>query len=206
MKNFTNYPDSHLDQEVSKQKMWTLIFTELLLFGALFVVYSLYRLKNPVAFDMAGNELYTAIGAINTIILLGVSMCVAMAVTALQKNQKGLAVFLLEVTITLAVIFLFNKYFEWGVKFDSGIWPGSSYLAKNLSSGEASFYSLFFVSTGLHALNILIGLYFLVGLLGKIQKTPADQLQPALLENMGLFWHLITIIWVIMFPLFYLIH
>lgn len=206
MKNFTNYPDSHLDLEVSKQKMWTLIFAELLVFGALFVVYSLYRLKNPIAFDMAGKELYTAIGTINTIILLGVSMSVAMAGLALQKKQKGMAVFLLEVSVTLAVIFLFNKYFEWGMKFDNGIWPGSSYLAKNLSNGEASFYNLFFVTTGLHALNILVGLYFLVGLLSKIQKTPVENLQPVLLENMGLFWHLITIIWVIIFPLFYLIH
>jgi len=125
MENATQHSDPHYDQEASKLGMWLFIFTELLLFGGLFLVYTIYRFLNPEAFRLAGEELNLTIGAINTVILLVSSMTIAMSTSALQKKNKGLTVFLLEVTIILALIFLINKYFEWGVKFEHGIWPGS---------------------------------------------------------------------------------
>lgn len=206
MENVTHHPDPHYDQEASKLGMWLFIFTELLLFGGLFIVYSIYRFLNPQAFHMAGLELNDTIGAINTIVLLVSSMTIAMSTSALQKRNKGLTVFLLEVTIMLAIIFLINKYFEWGVKFDHGIWPGSAHLVNDMSNGEVLFFGLYFVMTGLHALHIIVGLVLIVITLNRVQKGTVHADRPSLLENAGLYWHLVDLIWIFLFPLFYLIH
>lgn len=206
MQNVTQHEDPHYDQEASKLGMWLFIFTELLLFGGLFIVYSIYRFLNPVAFQLAGQELNPVIGAINTIVLLVSSMTIAMSTSALQKKNKGLTVLLLEITIILAIIFLINKYFEWGVKFDHGIWPGSQHLINDLSKGEILFFGLYFVMTGLHALHIIVGMIFIIITLNKVQKGTVQADRPSLLENAGLYWHLVDLIWIFLFPLFYLIH
>lgn len=206
MEHVTQHSDPHYDQEGSKLGMWLFIFTELLLFGGLFLVYSIYRFLNPEAFQLAGHELNLTIGAINTIILLVSSMTIAMSTSALQKKNKGLTVFLLEITIILALIFLINKYFEWGVKFDHGIWPGSPHLINDMSKGEILFFGLYFVMTGLHALHIIVGMIIIIVALKKVQKGIVHADRPSLLENAGLYWHLVDLIWIFLFPLFYLIH
>ena len=206
MEHVAQHSDPHYDQEASKMGMWLFIFTELLLFGGLFIVYAIYRFLNPEAFQMAGHELNITIGAINTIILLVSSMTIAMSTSSLQKKNKGLTVLLLEITIILAVIFLINKYFEWGVKFDHGIWPGSEHLLNDLGKGEILFFGLYFVMTGLHALHIVVGLVIIIVALNKIQKGTVNADRPSLLENAGLYWHLVDLIWIFLFPLFYLIH
>lgn len=193
------------DPESSKVGMWLFIFTELLLFGGLFIVYSIYRFKNPEAFHLAGEELNTTVGALNTVLLLISSMTIAMATSALQKRNKGLAILLLEITFMLGVIFLVNKYFEWGVKFDHGIWPGSEHLIQNLSQGEILFFGLYFVMTGLHALHIIIGLAIMGAAVSGISKGKVNPERPSLLDNAGLYWHLVDLIWIFLFPLFYLI-
>jgi len=186
--------------------MWLFIFTELLLFGGLFIVYSIYRYLNPEAFRMGGEELNPVIGAINTIVLLVSSMTIAMSTSALQKKNKGLTVLLMEITIMLAIIFLVNKYFEWGVKFSHGIWPGSEHLINDMSRGEILFFGLYFVMTGLHAIHIIVGMIIIIVALNRVQKGTVNADRPSLLENAGLYWHLVDLIWIFLFPLFYLIH
>ncbi len=197
--------DAHYDPEGSKIGMWLFIFTELLLFGGLFIVYAVYRYLNPEAFEMAAEELNVTIGAVNTIILLVSSMTIAMSTTALQKKQKGTTVVLLEITFMLALIFLINKYFEWGIKFEHGIFPGSEYMTSELSQGEILFYGLYFVMTGLHALHIVVGMVIMGVALHRIQKGTVHPERASLLENAGLYWHLVDLIWIFLFPLFYLI-
>ena len=206
MENVTQHSDPHYDQEASKLGLWLFIFTELLLFGGLFIVYSNYRFLNPEAFQMAGHELNLTIGAINTVILLVSSMTVAMSITALQLGNKKLTLILLSATILLALVFLENKYFEWGVKFDHGIWPGSQHLINDMSNGEVLFFGLYFVMTGLHALHIVVGMVLIIVALNKVQKGTVNENRPSLLENAGLYWHLVDLIWIFLFPLFYLIH
>jgi len=195
----------HYDPEASKIGMWLFIFTELLLFGGLFIIYSVYRHLNHDAFHLAAEELNTTVGAVNTIILLFSSMTIAMATAAMQKGKQGLTIILLEITFMLGILFLVNKYFEWGIKFDHGIYPGSSYLIENLSKGEILFFGLYFVMTGLHALHIIVGLTLIGITLSKIQKGKVHAQRSALLENAGLYWHLVDIIWIFLFPLYYLI-
>jgi cytochrome c oxidase subunit 3 len=197
---------SHYDAEASKLGMWLFIFTELLLFGGLFIVYSVYRLLNPAAFHLAAEELNTTIGAINTILLLISSMTIAMSTSALQLKKKGATLGLLAITVILGLVFLVNKYFEWSLKFEHGIWPGSEHLRNDFGQGEILFFGLYFVMTGLHALHIIIGLIIILFAAVRVQKGTVHENRAALLENAGLYWHLVDIIWIFLFPLFYLIH
>jgi cytochrome c oxidase subunit III len=196
----------HYDAEASKIGMWLFIFTELLLFGVLFVIYAVYRYMNHDAFHLAAEELDTFIGAVNTVILLISSMTIAMSTTSLQKGNKPLTLALAGITLILGAVFLVNKYFEWGAKFDHGIFPGSVHLTETLSQGEILFFGLYFIMTGLHALHIIIGLIFIAVVMWKVHSGKVHAERAALLENSGLYWHLVDIIWIFLFPLFYLIH
>lgn len=206
MEQISNQTDPHYDPEASKLGMWLFICTELLLFGGLFIVYSIYRYLNPEAFALAGHELNTFIGATNTIILLVSSMTIAMSTSALQLKNKKLAITLIVITLVLAFVFLVNKYFEWGLKIKHGIYPGSEHLKADFGQGEILFFGLYFVMTGLHALHIIVGMIFMGITMVKVQKGTVHADRPSLLENAGLYWHLVDLIWIFLFPLFYLIH
>jgi cytochrome c oxidase subunit III len=194
----------HRDDLASKTGMWLFLFTEMLLFGGLFVVYSVYRFRNAVAFHLAAQELDVFIGTVNTIILLISSSTIAMSITALQKNNKKLSLLLLGITVVLGLAFLFNKYIEWGDHFREHIYPGSPELALR-GQGDVLFYGLYFFMTGLHALHIIIGLVFIGFIATYISKDKVTHDNFVLLENSGLYWHLVDLIWIFLFPLFYLI-
>jgi cytochrome c oxidase subunit 3 len=134
----------HRDDLASKTGMWLFLFTEMLLFGGLFVVYSVYRYRNPMAFHLAAHELSVAIGTINTIILLISSSTIAMSITALQKQNKKLALLLLGTTVILGLAFLVNKYFEWGEHIKEHIYPGSPVLALR-GQGDVLFMAYIFL-------------------------------------------------------------
>lgn len=206
MENSHQAHHEHYDAEASKIGMWLFIFTELLLFGGMFIVYSVYRYLNPDAFHLAGEELNTLIGAINTVILLVSSMTVAMATTAIRRNNIWLTQQLLGVTLMLAMVFLVNKYFEWGSKFSHGVFPGSEYMLSNYSAGEILFFGLYFVMTGLHAIHILVGMALIIWTMSEVKQRKIHAAKTDLLDNSGLYWHLVDIIWIFLFPLFYLIH
>jgi cytochrome c oxidase subunit III len=195
----------HRDDTASKLGMWLFIFTEILLFGGLFIVYSVYRYKYPVAFHLANQELDKTIGLINTVILLISSMTVAMSITAMQRSNKKHTLILLGITLLLALAFLVNKYFEWGIKFHHGLYPGSSIL-QELGHGDTLFFGLYFFMTGLHALHILVGMTLLIVIWAKVKNERINSGDYVLLENGGLYWHLVDLIWIFLFPLFYLIH
>jgi len=196
--------DEHRDDEASKLGIWLFIFTELLFFGGLFVTYAVYRHAHPQAFHMAAQQLDVAIGTINTVILLISSMTIAMATTAIQKKDKRTTLILIGITLVLALIFLVNKYFEWGAKIEHGIWPGSP-LLDELGRGDTLFFGLYFFMTGLHALHIIIGMVLLAVVLMRVRKDKITFDNFQLLENGGLYWHLVDLIWIFLFPLFYLI-
>lgn len=195
----------HRDDQGAKLGMWLFIFTELLLFGMLFIVYAVYRSMHPEAFRVAGEELDVTMGLINTVILLISSATVAMSITAIQRGKKMLSLSLLGTTLFLAVIFMVNKYFEWGGKFEYGFIPGGEALLE-LGHGTILFFGLYFFMTGVHALHILIGIGLFIYVMLKIDKDRIHQTDYIWLENTGLYWHLVDLIWIFLFPLFYLIH
>ena len=196
--------DEHRDDEGSKLGIWLFIFTELLFFGGLFITYAVYRHGNTQAFHLAAEQLDVTIGTINTVILLISSMTIAMATTAIQKKDKRTTLILIWVTLLLALVFLVNKYFEWTAKFDHGIWPGSP-LLEELGRGDTLFFGLYFFMTGLHALHIIIGMVLITVILVRVRKNKITFDNFQLLENGGLYWHLVDLIWIFLFPLFYLI-
>jgi cytochrome c oxidase subunit 3 len=196
--------ETHRDDLASKTGMWLFLFTEMLLFAGLFVVYSVYRYRNATAFHLAAHELSVFIGTINTIILLISSSTIAMSITAIQKKNKKLTLLLLGITILLGLVFLVNKYFEWGEHIREHIYPGSSVLALR-GQGDVLFYGLYFFMTGLHALHIIIGLVFIGVIARLIIMDKINSENFVLLENSGLYWHLVDLIWIFLFPLFYLI-
>jgi cytochrome c oxidase subunit 3 len=198
------HEEHHVDAEGSKIGMWLFIFTEILLFGGLFVVYTVYRNKYPGAFHLAHLELDIKLGTINTIILLVSSATVAMSISAIQKSHKKMALGLLAITIILALAFLVNKYFEWTAKFHHGIYPGSEHLLQ-LSHGDNLFFTLYFTMTGIHALHIIVGLVLLSFVFIRIVQNKVNSEKYVFLENGGLYWHLVDLIWIFLFPLFYLI-
>lgn len=205
MENQVLHTHVHRDDEGDKLGMWLFIFTELLLFGMLFLIYSVYRYRNPVAFELGGNELDVFIGTLNTVILLISSATVAMAITAIQKGNKKMALVFLSTTLIIAVIFLVNKYFEWGAKIEYGLYPGGEALLE-LGHGTILFFGLYYVMSGIHALHILIGIGLFIFVFRQIQKDKVHSTDYMWLENTGLYWHLVDLIWIFLFPLFYLIH
>lgn len=199
-----NHVEEHRDDEASKLGMWLFIFTELLLFGGLFLVYSIFRAKYPANFHEGSLELSVTIGAINTIALLFSSMTIAMALSAMQKNNKKLAMQMIAVTLIMAVVFLVNKYVEWGHKFEHGLYPGSA-LMPHLDRGLLLYFSLYFFMTGLHAFHIIVGMVLLSICFFKVKNGTIHTQKYVLLENGALYWHLVDLIWIFLFPLMYLI-
>ena len=193
------------DPEASKMGMWLFLFTEILLFGGLFIVYFVYRNLNTEAFLNASFELDVTMGTINTIVLLTSSMTIAMSITALQKGNIKLSINLQWVTILFALVFLVIKYFEWGSKFEHGLFPGMDHYS-HLPPGERLFFFLYFFMTGLHALHIIIGGIFIGVVIKKTKQRKVTGERISLLENSGLYWHLVDLIWIYLFPLFYLIN
>lgn len=194
----------HRDDVGARMGMWLFLFTELLLFGGLFFLYSVYRFVNQEQFHIAAKELNTLVGTFNTIILLTSSLTMALAIGAIQRNNKSLSIFFQSLTILMAFGFLINKYFEWSIKFHHGIFPGSEILI-NKPKGEILFFGLYYVMTGLHGLHVIIGIV-LIGFMTRLtMKNVINQNIYVKLEAAGLYWHLVDIIWIFLFPLFYLI-
>jgi cytochrome c oxidase subunit 3 len=196
---------AHRDDEGTKIGMWLFLFTELILFGGMFLVYAVYRFKHPEEFRLGATELDDLIGTINTIILLTSSLTVVLSITAIQEGKKMLSLLLLGATQVLAFGFLVNKFFEWSHKFSVGLFPGSPVLLSK-PQGEILYFGLYFVMTGLHAVHVIIGMTILAVMMVFIKRGSINQHSFVRLEAGGLYWHLVDIIWIFLFPLFYLIH
>jgi cytochrome c oxidase subunit 3 len=194
----------HRDDIGAKLGMWVFIFTEILLFGGLFLVYAIMRASYSTEFHQAAHHLNAFIGTINTIVLLVSSATVAMSITAVQKGNNKLAVILLFITLLCAAVFMINKYFEWGHKIHIGLYPGSD-LMVSLSHGQVMFFSLYYFMTGLHMFHLVVGGIILTIVMVKVQNKTINSERYVLLENGGLYWHLVDLIWIFLFPLLYLI-
>jgi cytochrome c oxidase subunit 3 len=195
---------AHRDYTGSKLGMWLFLFTEILLFGGLFLVYSVYRSMYPADFHEAAAGLSTMLGTVNTVILLTSSLTMAIAISALQRGDTRESVLLQAATIALGLVFLLNKYFEWSGHIHEGLYPNAPNLLSQ-GHGQILFYGLYYVMTGLHGLHVLAGILF-IGIM--LVLTVRQRIVPddhGKLENAGLYWHLVDLIWIYLFPLFYLI-
>jgi cytochrome c oxidase subunit III len=193
----------HKDYQGAKFGMWLFLFTEILLFGGLFLLYSTYRSMYPLDFHTGGRHLNTFIGVANTIILLTSSLTVAIAISAIQKGNRRLTLLCLGSTIAFALMFLVNKYIEWSTEIRHGIYPNGPALMK-LPDGEKIFYGLYYSMTGLHGLHVLAGIIALSITLDFVRREKITSTDFNKLENVGLYWHLVDVIWIFLLPLLYL--
>jgi cytochrome c oxidase subunit 3 len=184
--------------------MWLFLYSEIILFGGLFVLYAVYFHRYPDDFVAGGKQLDRVIGAINTLILLISSFTVAASITAIRQKRKKLSLGLIGFSFFCGVIFLVNKYFEWGAKFHHDIYPNSETLTGG-PPGQNIFFGLYYVITGLHGLHVIIGMTLLAISFFMTQKNRINETRFAMLENSGLYWHLVDLIWIFVFPLFYLV-
>jgi len=249
----------HKDYRGSKFAIWLFLITEVLLFGGMFLLYSVYRAKYAGDFHHAAEELNTLLGTINTLVLLTSSLTMALAIAATHHGNRKLALWMLAVTILCACTFLVIKYFEWSAKFHHGIYPGSAHLAA-FPKGEILFFGLYFTMAGVHGIHVLVGAVLLTVMFIRLLNQPHAKLSFVAghglqhaeggslavvdpegkilwkgeaidssirridvktlfwpvksrfkvedfnqLENAGLYWHIVDIVWIFLFPLFYLI-
>lgn len=196
--------EEHKDNVGAKLGMWLFLFTEMLLFGGLFILYSVYLARYPHEFTLAGRELNVVFGTVNTLVLLTSSLFAAMAVTSIKRGEKGTTLALLGGTLACAATFMVIKYFEWSAKIHHGIYPGSPKLKAGLP-GESVFFGLYYLTTGLHGIHVLIGAALLTWIGGKVKSGALNAHDNVTLENGTLYWHLVDLVWIFIFPLYYLI-
>lgn len=214
MENVTDHPnhvahhfsDAEQQRDSAKLGMWVFLITEILLFSGLFVAYAVYRAWHPEMFFEAHKYLNVYLGSLNTVVLITSSVTIALAIRSLQVNKQNQAIWLLAVTIALAAVFLIIKYFEYTHKIELGQLPGKYYTFTGIEGTNPHvFFSIYFLLTGLHGIHIILGM---VGITWVLRKTMLGQFNSEYytpVENVGLYWHLVDLIWIYLFPLLYLV-
>ncbi len=196
--------EPHSDYTGAKVGMWLFLLSEILLFGGLFILYSAYRYRYPVEFHQGSREMEVFLGTINTLILQTSALIMTLAVWAIRKGNRRLSGYFLVGTMVLGLIFLGIKVSEWLTHIEHGIYPRSPVLLAR-TKGENLFFGLYYTMTGLHGLHVLVGVGVLLVMLIFLMKGKFSSSRFVPVENSGLYWHLVDIIWIFLYPLFYLI-
>ena len=201
-----HFADATQQSESAKLGMWIFLVTEILLFGGLFCAYAIFRSMYPDMFYNAHKELNVTLGAINTIVLITSSLTMALAIHAIQVGRKGASLRFLTATLLLAGTFLVIKYFEYAHKFELGQLPGKYYTYQGLEGTNPHvFFSVYFAMTGLHGLHVFIGMIVIGWIMWRTSRNHFSPEYYTPVELTGLYWHLVDLIWIFLFPLFYLI-
>lgn len=186
-----------------KLGMWLFLLTEIMLFGGLFLLYLAYRVGHAAEFEVASRELNRVFGTLNTAILLTSSMFVALAVHTAEHGSPARARLFLGAAILLGLGFLGVKAVEWTEKIRHGLYPSAPHLLE-LGDGQTLYFGLYWLMTGLHALHVIGGATALAVVSRRLRGAPGEH-ELVILDNAGLYWHLVDLIWIFLFPLFYLI-
>ncbi len=190
----------------SRFGMWLFLATEILLFAGLFVAYTLYREQFPDTWREASKHLDIVAGTVNTVVLITSSFTVAMAIHQTRVNKPKSAFALLVVTILFAFAFLVIKAFEYKAKFEHGLLPGKFYASHDLLlPGSPMFFSVYFLTTGLHAFHVIVGMAILIWVALRMRKGEFSSAYYTPVELGGLYWHLVDLVWIFLFPLLYLV-
>jgi cytochrome c oxidase subunit 3 len=202
-----HFPTLEVQAHAARLGMWLFLATELLLFGGLFCAYGVYRFLYPATFKLASTLIETHWGAINTVVLITSSLTVALAHHEVEHNRNGRrAAMLLFASVLAGVIFLGIKSVEYGHHIHEGHLPGRFYAYEGLQApGAPMFWTLYFLMTGLHGLHVVIGMGVLAVIGWLCLRGRYDTGYATPVELGGLYWHLVDLIWIFLFPLFYLI-
>jgi len=200
------FDDLRQQHEAASLGMWVCLVTEILFFGGLFLGYTVYRTTYPEAFREASHHLDMLLGAVNTAVLIGSSLTMALSVHSAQEGKRRALVGFLLVTMLLGAVFLGIKGTEYTHKYHEHLVPGLRFEYDAPHAGQVQlFLALYFVMTGLHAFHLTVG----IGLLGVLAVLAwrgcfsPDYYAP--IETSGLYWHFVDLVWIFLFPLLYLI-
>jgi cytochrome c oxidase subunit 3 len=193
--------------DANKLGVWLFLVTEILLFGGLFCGFAIFRSWYLPAFVEGHHMLDWKMGSINTVVLITSSLTMALAVRAAQTNKKQQSMTLLLVTLACACIFLVVKFFEYRHKFHDGLLPGKYFNpTEPFAHKEAALYfTLYFMMTGIHGVHVLIGMGLITWITIRTARGQFSQRYYSPVENVGLYWHLVDLVWIYLFPLLYLI-
>ena len=201
-----HFEDLDQQREAATLGMWLFLVTEVLFFGGLFAVYSVYRSWYPDAFAAASHEMVVWAGTLNTVVLITSSLTMALAVHAAQMGERQKLLVFLSLTMLLGLAFLGVKAFEYYTEFAEHHVPGAGFQFEEAYVRQAQiFFSLYFVMTGLHALHMVIGLGIMAVMFWWSWRGIVTKEYASPIEISGLYWHFVDIVWIFLFPLLYLI-
>lgn len=203
--HFADYEQQHEAAEVG---MWLFLATEFMFFGGVFLGYLVYRWSYPEDFAYGSHHMDRTLGTINTAVLLTSSLTMALAVGAARQAARTRLLWLLGATMLLGVVFLGIKAFEYHHKYEEQMIPFAGFpLAPEVAArpGLMAFLNLYFVMTGLHAFHMLIGLGLMTYLLIGAWRGGVLGERAIIVHNAGLYWHFVDLVWVYLFPFFYLV-
>jgi cytochrome c oxidase subunit III len=203
------YEDIDQQNESYAVGMWTFLVTEIMMFGALFLMYTLYRWQYAESFYHAHHEIHWQPGAINTVLLLASSFTMVLAVHYTQLKKTKLVLPMLGLTMVCAAAFLVVKIiWEYMPKFEHHLVPGPNfhYAGEGSANVAQIFFSLYFTMTGLHGIHVLVGI-LVIGFIAILHanKVPAIVDDYMITEMVALYWHFVDLVWIFLFPLYYLI-
>ena len=196
-------PEQQLDS--AKLGMWVFLVTEVLMFGGLFAAFILFKSFDTKVFIMAHEHLNKVQGGTNTIVLLTSSLTMALAVRSSALGKRAATTNYLIATIGCAFVFLVVKYFEYSHKIHDGLLPGDFFANPELPRSAHVFFSLYFMMTGLHGIHVVIGIGLISWVLWRNVRGDFSPEYYTAVDIVGLYWHLVDLIWIYLFPLLYLI-
>ncbi|MFL5343167.1 MAG: cytochrome c oxidase subunit 3 family protein [Hyalangium sp.] len=202
-----HFASLEVQNHAARLGMWLFLSTEILLFAGLFVCYGCYRFLFPEAFAAASRHLDLWLGATNTVVLITSSLTAALAVHYAKAGRNGLVALMFMLTIAMACAFLVIKGVEYSHKFAEGALPGKYYHFEEVQlPGAPLYFTVYFLATGLHAFHVIVGMSVLVWLTVKAlrQKNFGPHNYTAV-ELGSMYWHLVDLVWIFLFPLLYLI-
>lgn len=202
----------------AKEGIWLFMVTEIMMFGGLFVGYFLYHQKYPEMFAEGARFLDWKLGFVNTLVLIFSSFTMALGIYFCQINQTRKAVVALAVTVLCGAVFMVIKYFEYTHKFHMGIFPGHMLDLEKLNehlkaAGEplikstnlGMYFGFYFCMSGLHGIHVLLGMGLIVWTIVRTTRGDFNPNYYTAVEGVGIFWHIIDLIWIFLFPLLYLV-
>jgi cytochrome c oxidase subunit 3 len=194
-------------EQAARLGMWLFLATEVLLFAGLFVAYAAYRMLYPVTFAVGAHHLDLAMGGTNTVVLISSSLTVALGYHEVQRGRTRVAAGLIAFTIACALAFLVIKGFEYHHHIVAGALPGRLFHLPEMAElpGAPMFFTIYFFTTGLHAFHVIVGMAVLTWLLVRTARGAFSPAYHTPVELGALYWHLVDLVWIFLFPLLYLI-
>jgi len=196
------------EYDSSKEGIWLFMCTEILMFGGLFVAYIIFHNIYPEMFAEGAKSLSWKMGFFNTLVLIASSLTMALGIYYNQINQPKKAFWNLIATIGLAAVFLVVKYFEYTSKFEHGLLPGKFLDPAAIGAEHANlglYFGLYFCMTGLHGLHVVIGMVLIGWVALRTHRGEFNEHYYTPVEGVGIFWHIVDLIWIFLFPLLYLV-